>query len=215
MNIDPRILDGLILVITALLGALGGSLAVIPRRFDARLEIYRQEQETKNKERLQEIDDKATEARLKVEAATAEREVLKGLVANHGELVNSISIMARNIVSDLSERVEMRKTVQANTEALTSQVEAVGEFGDRLDDLLATGSKPLQEANGKLDRIIVSILEVKTGQAESATKLEVLIRQITELQSTLNVAKNVAVEKLTEIKESTGEVTAVLKPSEP
>lgn len=215
MNIDPRILDAIIgFIVQALL--FGGAIFIfLPKLMDTKLQEHSREIDLRYKERLQVLDEKATDSQIKSAEAAAQQVVLQGLVDNTGDLVKSISVMARNTISDLSERVEMRKTVSANTEALTSQVEAIGEFGTTLNNLLDTGSKPLQEANNKLDKLVLSVLEVKTTQAESATKLESILSKIAELQLTLSITKRVAEEKLQEVKEATAEVKAVIVPSEP
>lgn len=219
----PELATAIVGAIISAVVAMGATAALLPRFMDSRMEIYKKAQEAKIATAKQISDNAIDQARQEREAAEEQRKqfgrLIDSLINERSANTEQQQVMVKALTGSVNILDGMAKELRANTSVSTEGVKEIGELTDRFDELLDTGSKPLQALGKRVDELATGVSAIITNQRDTTEKVNYIhekIAEIVSLKSTLDIMLKVAEAKLEDVRKATGDnpsVSLVITPS--
>lgn len=198
-------------VITAILTA-GAVIKLLPPFIKRQMDIYQKSQEDKIAIEKKKGEDALEEARQERLSADEQRKqfsrLVDSLIAERESQSKQSEVMVKALTGSVAVLDGMKQELRANT-SITSEIpKELGALTDRFDELLDTGSKPLQELRNDVKELGKGVAEIKTSQRDTTDKVNFIHEKIVEinaLKTSLEVMLSVAQAKLEDIRKATDE----------
>lgn len=218
-----EIVSALVGFVVAAIGVGVAFAALLPSYVKRQMDIRQKAQENKIAEEQEKSKSAFEEAHQERENAEEQRKqfgrLIDSLISERAgqsqqqevmikALTNSVTVQGRQMeIMDA-----MAKELRANTNVTTEGVKEIGDLSNRIDELLDTGSKPLQKLTVKVDELGKNVASVVEKQNDTSEKVNFIHKQIVEinaLKTSLEVMLSVAQAKLDDVRKATTESSTV------
>ncbi len=200
MTIPPEIVLAATVAIVSFLGATAAVFRFAPNYLQKRIDLSLETQAAK-------IKDETSEKNADIEERHAISTLLLAMSGN-------LEALTRAFVGQQAAQGNTANEIRANTQAITSITEQNQELNKQFNQLLDTGSKPLQDLHGKIDQLRREVIGTIATREEDKARLEKVITDATEVITSSTLIVKLAQEKLADVKRKTdSQSIPVISPS--